>query len=111
MDIPYGGVDGNEATDDELSEHRLTFDDAEDVWNGAAKYFPQPTRHGIDAGGRSFTQPERLKMVGPDRTGRLLTFILELPDDDGWSHVVTGWRADRDEQTRYHQPGGRMRRR
>ena len=49
-------------------------------------------------------------MIGPDRTGRLLTFILELPDDWGQSHVVTGWPSDNEERARYHQPGGRLRR-
>ena len=45
-------------------------------------------------------------MVGPDGSGRLLTFILEYPDPQGASHVVTGWHADRDELARYRQAGG-----
>ena len=111
MDIPYGGVDGNEATVDELWEHRLTIDDADDVWDGSAKYFNQDPRDVVDDHGRLRRQPARVVMIGPDRTGRLLTFILEAPGSDSVSHIVTGWPSDRDEQARYYLPGGRMRQR
>lgn len=110
-ELPYGGVEGNRSTDDELWRHGLLFDDADDVWLGPAKYFTQPARQRADVPRSSSTQPERMKMIGPSRGGRLLTFILDMPDAFGFSHVVTGWTADAEEQAQYHQPGGRMRRR
>ena len=45
----------------------------------------------------------------PDRGGRLLTFVIEPPNSNGRSHVVTGWESDDEERTRYDRPGGRMR--
>ena len=110
-EIPYAGVTGNIATEDELWAHRLTLDDADDVWEGPAKYFRQEAQDTIDTSGRFRRQPARVLMIGLDRTGRLLTFILESPRDDSTAHIVTGWPSDRDEQSRYRQPGGRVRRR
>ena len=110
-EIPYGGVTGNDATDDELWAHGLLFEDANDVWDGPAKYFNQVARDRLDESDQLRRQPARVVMIGPDQTGRLLTFILEEPADDAVSHIVTGWPSDREERARYRQPGGRMRRR
>lgn len=107
--IPDGGVTARDLDQEHLWRHRLDFSDAEEVWLGPAKYFEQRERQEIDDFGQLWTQPERVVMVGPDFSGRLLTFILALPDHDKRSRVVTGWPATRDEQTRYHRPGGRMR--
>lgn len=52
-------------------------------------------------------RPPRLRMVGPDRSGRVLTIIIEYPDSTGGSHVITGWPASKDEQARYEQARGR----
>ena len=111
MNIPERGLSGNDATDDELWEHGLVFADVDDVWLGSAKYFPQPERLVPDERGTLRPQPERLMMIGPDGSGRLLTVILELPNSRGYSHVVTGWVSSDSEQSRYDQPGGRARRR
>ena len=110
-DIPYSGIDGNEVTDDELWVHRLGLEDADDVWEGPAKYFPQPAQWQELDDGTLRLQPARTLMIGPDAGGRLLTFILELPDERDVSHVVTGWVSDDDERARYYQPGGRTRQR
>lgn len=110
-EIPSAGVIGNDVTDEELWAHGLVFGDARAVWLGPAKYFPQAARSGLDERGNPRRQPERMKMIGPDHTGRLLTFVLELPGDNRRSHIVTGWIADAEERTRYHRPGGRLRRR
>jgi uncharacterized DUF497 family protein len=108
-EIPYGGVTGNETTDDELWAHGLSMEEADDVWDGPAKYFNQAARDrpGETAGRRR--QPARMVMIGPDLSGRLLTFILEERDENLVSHVVTGWPSDREDQARYRQPGGRIR--
>ena len=110
-EIPYGGVTGNDVTGEELWAHGLSLDDADDVWEGPAKYFSQAARDTVDDSDQLRRQPARVVMTGPDITGRLLTFILEEPGEDSISHVVTGWPSDREERARYHQPGGRMRQR
>lgn len=97
---------GNEVTEDELAEHGLSFDDVLAVFDGPAKYFPQQERPRRD---RIGMQPERLVMIGPDDTGRLLTVVLELPNRYGKSHVVTGFPSNRGQKSRYNQPGGRTR--
>ncbi len=101
MNAPPVGLKSNDSTEYELAAHGLDFVDALAVWYGPARYFPQAARDLLDEFGNPRRQPERLKMIGPDRRGRLLTFILELSGIDGQSHVVTGWESDRDEQTRY----------
>lgn len=109
-EIPYGGLKGNGATDEHLWKHGLTVWDADDVWEGPAKYFDQDGTIYEDPGSGLRERPIRTVMIGPDKSGRLLTIILELPDLLGESHVVTGWISTRGERSRYHQPGGRMRR-
>ena len=102
------GLGWNDATAEELARHGLTPADAVDVLEGGtAKRFRQPARRRRDPLGGRPIQPERIKLVGSDQSGRLLTFILELPDRDGRAHIVTGWIADTEERARYRQPGGR----
>ena len=108
-EIPSSGLRGNDATDEHLWKHGLLMRDADRVWMGPAKYFDQGAELEMDEGGRLHERPDRLVMIGPESGGRLLTFILELPDQQGESHVVTGWVATRAQRSRYHQPGGRMR--
>ena len=110
-EIPQGGLKENDATDDHLWKHGLTFRDAIAVWRSPAKYFEQDEKLEFDESGQLRNRPERTVMIGPDASGRLLTFILALLDHDRKSHVVTGWPSTLREQPRYHQPGGRMRRR
>lgn len=110
-EIPYGGLVGNDATDDHLWKHGLMMRDADRVWEGPAKYFDQGTDLKMGEGAQLHERPDRVVMIGPDAGGRLLTVILELPNELGVSHVVTGWISTLAQQSRYHQPGGRMRRR
>ena len=107
--IPEHGLNGSDRLDEHLWRHRLDFSDAVEVWLGQAKYFEQRERQEVDEFGQPWKQPARVVMIGPDFGGRLLTFILALPDGYGESRVVTGWPANRTDQTRYNQPGGRMR--
>lgn len=111
MDVPLSGLDGNAVTDDELARHGLDLIDALDVYDGSAKFFSQAAQDWVDELGRLRRQPERIKMIGPDASGRLLTIIVELPDVDGWSHIVTGYPAKRSDRALYNHPGGRKRRR
>lgn len=110
-ETPRGGLTGNDASAQHLWQHGLSMLDADDVWFGPAKYFDQGAELEIDEGGQLHERPDRLVMIGPDASGRLLTVILELPNERGESHVVTGWVSTSAQQSRYHQPGGRMRRR
>ena len=109
-EIPIGGLLESEGVRDHLWRHGLTYFDAEAVWQGPAKFFPQPARFRTNEDGTRHRQPERVKMVGPDDAGRMLTFILSLPDEFGQSVVITGWNATDGERTRYHRPGGKTRR-
>ena len=110
MPIRIRGLEHNEVTEDELAAHGLDLDDALDVYDGPAKYFPQDGEDRVDDVGRIVRQPERILMIGPDAGGRLLTFVLELPDSNRVCHVVTGYPSAAKDLARYHQPGGRMRR-
>jgi hypothetical protein len=78
---------------DKLWSHGIRPEQTDQVLDGAPKFFRQPNG--------------RLRMIGRDFGGRLITLIIEYPDEDGVSDVVTGWPSDRDEDTRYHRPGGR----
>ena len=103
------GLAADDRIDDHLWRHGLVVSDAREVWTGPAKYFEQEERERTDEFGQPWIQPARVVMIGPDFSGRLLTFILGQPGDDGRSRVITGWSATRDDRTRYNRPGGRMR--
>ena len=92
----------NSATVAELAAHDLTVADALDVFEGDAEFFAQSPAAEISPRGIFQGRPQRLRMVGPTATGRLLTIILELPDDRLASHIVTGWEADAREAERYY---------
>lgn len=96
----------NDATENKLAGRGLTIEDAFGVLDDAPRYFRQ--RAGAQPGpsGAIVERPARLRMVGRTASGRLLTFIIEYPDEAGCSHVVTGWPADSDEQARYRQARG-----
>lgn len=109
-EIPYGGLDGNDASDTHLWKHGLVYGDADEVWEGPAKYFDQKSEYFTDDDGRLRLRPERVLMIDPDFKGRLLTITLDPPDEGGFSQVITGWPSTKAERNRYDQPGGRTRR-
>ena len=87
----------NDTTHEKLEAHRLNIDLALEVVRNRPELFHQKSLPVLRPDGSVYDQPDRLRMVGPDRLGRLLTFILELPDRTGHSHIVTGWYSgDRD---------------
>lgn len=72
--------------EDELARHGVTPDEALDVlWDHP--YFCRDKESG------------RKQMIGKTIGGRLLTIIIEETDNPFVWDVVTGWRADRGEQT------------
>ncbi len=80
--------------EDHLWRHKLYLEDVYDVVVGEAKFkiFPDGGHEG------------RHKIVGPDKGGRLLTFIVKFAGDD--AVVITGWPADSEERTLYSRRGG-----
>lgn len=49
---------------------------------------------------------DRVKVVGPDKGGRLLTVVVAPPDRHGTARVITGWPADQEEQNAWSRAGG-----
>lgn len=84
-----------EDTENELWRHGLYVEDAFDVLDeNRYKVFRDPGH------------PDRLKLIGPGRSGRILTFVVTRPDGQGRSFVITGWPSDSDELTMHARPGG-----
>lgn len=100
------GLVWNDVSEDKLAAHGLSIVRAQEVLWGRPRFKTQEEGREIDEFGVR-PRPKRLRMIGPDGSGRLLTIILELPDADGDAHVVTGWPAKPSERTRYRQLGGR----
>lgn len=93
-------------TVDKLWVHGVTLDDAFDVEEIAPEVFRQQAKLILRADGTPYRQPVRLKMVGPNRAGRLLTLIIEYPDPENHSIIVTGYWSSNGEQSAYHQRRG-----
>lgn len=96
----------NSASREELAGHGLTVADAEATLDIRPKFFPNKgNRERVRQGRRP-----RWMMIGPCDDGRLLTFIIEHPDEQRVAHLVTGWRSNDAQETRYAQPGGKRNR-
>ena len=96
----------NAATLDELAGHGLTLDDARATLAIQPKFFQnkgnkERSRLGLR---------RRWMMIGPGDDGQLFTFIIEDPDEERIAHLVTGWRSNPAQETRYAQPGGKRNR-
>ena len=85
------------ATAEHLAAHEISVDDALAVLENAPVFFEQDPVSEFTGAGFYRMRPHRLKMLGPDDQGRFLLFILELPDRNGRSGIVTGWVAQKDE--------------
>ena len=86
-----------------MARHGLNGWDAQDAFDLSPRFFRRPGKEEADESGRWRVRPDRIKMIGPDAGGRLLTFVLEYPGQDGLSRVVTGWLADKKERAKYRQ--------
>lgn len=93
-------------TEEKLATHGLTLDDAFDVFEDNPRLFPQKRRAEEMRAGRVRYRPARLKMIGFNRAGDLCRIILEYPDDEFVSDIVTGYRANSDDWDRYAKAGG-----
>lgn len=101
-------LSANEVTEDELHRHGLSLDHAYQVFEERPLFLRQKAQDEIATDGSIRRRPERVQMIGPDRTGRLLTIIIERPME-GVAHVVTGWPADKEQRDNYGKAkrGGR----
>ena len=67
-----------------------------------APYFVQQEERQVPAEpGWLRLQPPRIKMIGPDDSGRLLTVILDEPDADGYAVVVTAYPSGGGDRAEY----------
>lgn len=91
-------LDADEEQEEHLwTSHRLYVDDAYDVLDeGRYKVF------------RDKGYADRVKMIGPTAGGRMLTFIITLPDGQGVARLITGWPSDNEEIELWRKPGGRQ---
>lgn len=96
----------NDVSEDKLAAHGLSIARAQEVLWGRPRFKTQEEGQEVDEFGVR-PRPKRLRMIGRDGSGRLLTVILELPNAEGDAHVVTGWPVKPSERTEYRQMGGR----
>lgn len=82
----------DESSEDKLWEHGLALEAIFQLFEEAPKMWRQ--RNG------------RYRVIGPDRSGRLITAVVEAPDEAGTMYVVTGWTSDKEEASLYRKPGG-----
>jgi hypothetical protein len=71
---------------DELAEHGLAQDDALEVWWDTPSFFRD-------------THPGRLKMIGRNTNGDLLTIVIEPTSQYGAWDVVTGFEPSSGDET------------
>ena len=90
---------------DKLSRHGVSVRHANEVLFGSPKLFRQEPQVIHTADGTSKRTPRRWLMIGPDGSGRMLTFVLELPVQRV-SAIVTGMPAREVDVARYDLPGG-----
>lgn len=86
-----------------LDRHGLTTEDALDVLEIRPMLAWQKEGWKLGDDGLPRLQPRRLRMIGPDYSGRFLTFILEAPDDHRVSRIVSGWPSTRGDIARYRR--------
>ena len=103
-------LDWDDYTSDHLARHGLSVSQALEVVRGSAVLIDQRGKHEERHDGTIRWRRARQKLIGPDRSGRLLTFVIEYPDQDGASKIVTGWEANDQERAQYRQRRGGRRR-
>lgn len=71
----------------------LSTDDALEVLERKPRFVWQRPKPEPRDDGTLRMRPRRIVMTGSNYAGRVLTFILEEPDDVGVAAIVTGWPA------------------
>ena len=96
-------IDWDDVSEDKLWGHRLTIDDALEVARGRPiiKHLAAELEEAQE--GHLRLRPARWLLIGPDRSNRMLTFVLEYPQGGRDSHIVTGWPSGSKERAWYRQ--------
>ncbi len=81
--------------EDELAGHGLISDDALEVWWDGPSFF-------VDK------EPGRLKMIGRNINGDLLTIIIEPTSQHGAWDVITGWEASSGDEAAWNNEHRRV---
>lgn len=85
-----------------LNERGIVFEDAQFAIEHRPLLDWQPSRERPIEEGLG-TRPGRWVMIGRGLEEDIVTFVLEAPDADGESEVVTGWIATGDEVELYNR--------
>lgn len=106
MDFGVRDLAFNESVIDKLWRHSVQeFEAWEVLWEDPV-FKRQDAQEEIRDDGSLRKTNARLLMIGRTHSGRLLTIVLELPDADGISEVVTGFNSKGNELGWYRQRGG-----
>lgn len=93
----------SDSTIEKLALHSLTIADAFAVFERAPVFLTQDSRLERDDSGGLRPRPQRIRMIGPGRTDQILTFVLEYPDSQDESFIVTGYASPRHDRQSYTQ--------
>ena len=89
---------------DRMAAHGIHVDDLRAVYRDDPARIPQKPKVEWREGRGHRIRPRRLRVVGRDARGRLLTLIIEGPDESGATSLVTAYpTANDDEINRYWQ--------
>lgn len=89
-------LDFTEATVDKLYDHGLSESAPDEVLSDEPRFLPIGRQ--ADPG-----RSERLRMIGRNNAGEMLSIIIEAPDGEGRSLVITGYPSGRRDRERYRQ--------
>ena len=85
-----------------LAERDIELEDAQFAIEHGPVLYWQPSQERPTEEG-SEIRPGRWVMIGRGTEKDIVTFVLEAPNADGESKVVTGWVATADEEELYNQ--------
>ena len=83
-----------------LDDRGLSINDVYDVIEGRPVFLRQKAADELAPDGSLRRRPARIQVIGPDLSGRMLTFIIEQPID-GVARVVTGWLSSKEQRDHY----------
>lgn len=96
-------LDVSPTADRKLDYHGLRARDAEEVLDDAPRFIWADHGGRQHSGSPASAQPRRLKMIGWTKRRQMLSVILEPPDGEGRSLVITGYPSGRRDRERYRQ--------
>lgn len=96
--------------DRKLLSHGLSPRDAEEVLDDSPRFMWADQEDRRRGGDPVPEQPRRIRMIGWNKRRQMLTVILDPPDGEGRSLVITGYPSGRRDRERYRQAGRRSER-